>query len=126
MELLITGSRQLDQKYKKTLERWLDTQGWKIKAIWHGGARGGDQMADRYAMERGITTVIMEPDYERYGSQRAPLIRNCDLVANTTHTVALHDGQMTSGTAYTTRRSCKAGHPTWVLNVKTGEATRLK
>jgi len=47
--------------------------------ILHGGAKGVDTLADRYATENQLPKTIIKPDYKNRG-KHAPLIRNTELV----------------------------------------------
>ena len=126
MKLLITGGRHLNPAEWKALLTWYYDHANYCAEIWHGGAQGGDQMAAQLADHLGAPERIIKPDYSKHPGHKAPLMRNTELVERTTHTLALHDGELSNGTADTVRKSKAAGHPTWALNVNTGEAVRLK
>lgn len=83
-------------------------------SIWiHGGAIGFDTQVENYAQKHGIKTIVIRPDYERYG-KRAPLIRNDEIVNRGDLLVALHDGRIGGGTYYTIQKA-KAIQKTVVL-----------
>lgn len=57
-----------------------------------GGARGADQLAERYALERGFQLTIMHADWKRYGKS-AGFIRNSYMAKSATHLIAFWDGK---------------------------------
>ncbi len=67
MRLAIVGSREYTDydKFKNeinnTLEKW-KTEIKDIECIISGGAKGSDKMAERFAKENKIQTVIFKPD----------------------------------------------------------------
>ena len=63
-----------------------------VHTIVSGGARGADQMGERYAKEEGLETLIFEPDWAKHG-KAAGLIRNKDIVAASDYVVAFWDGE---------------------------------
>jgi len=79
--------------------------------ILHGGAKGADQLADRYAREHNIKCTIILPDYKKYCGKIAPLKRNDDLVKLADMTLALYGKGRTGkgGTADTARKTKRAG-----------------
>lgn len=120
MRLLITASRELTEAHYDLLAETLKTHYPDATEIWHGGARGGDQLAKRYARENNLKEVEVKPDYTQTGTKPAPLKRNDLLVANTDATLAAYHGSQTGGTAYTAKASLKAGHRTTELDCWTG------
>lgn len=74
-----------------------------------GGARGVDTIAEQYAHEHHIQTLIIKPDYERYG-RSAPIRRNDIIVDNADLILAFWDGE-SRGTKYTIDYAKKTGKP---------------
>lgn len=70
----------------------------KIDLIISGRAKGADMLAERYATENQIPTLIFPPDWEKYG-RSAGVIRNKDIIKNCDMVIAFWDGQST-GTAH--------------------------
>lgn len=69
-----------------------------LRATWvHGGAIGFDSQVEEYAKLHSIPTIIIPPDYIRYGKS-APIIRNIAIVNNSDKLVALWDGREYGGT----------------------------
>ena len=115
MKLLITGSRNFED-YEglkvafEVLEREL---GKSPSLILHGGAKGADQLAEKYAKERGIKTIVIRPDYEQHPAKVAPLKRNSDLVNLADATLALYgkDRDRKGGTWDAVQKTLKANKP---------------
>jgi hypothetical protein len=84
--------------------------------IWiHGGAVGFDRQVEEYASAKGIKTVVIRPDYEKYG-RRAPLIRNDKIVGLGDVLVALYDGRIGGGTYYTINKAMEMGKRVIILS----------
>lgn len=109
MKLLITGSRKFHD-YAAFCEALAAKH---ISHIFHGGAKGTDQLATRYAAENNIPCTVIRPNYQRYGRNAAPLKRNSALVALADETFAFY-GQ---------GRNRKGG--TWDAAKKTIAANKL-
>ncbi|MBV5326156.1 MAG: DUF2493 domain-containing protein [Chlorobium sp.] len=57
-----------------------------------GGAKGADTLAENYAREYQIDTLIFKPDYKKYG-RVAPIIRNATIIDNANIVVAFWNGK---------------------------------
>ena len=55
-------------------------------ALISGGARGADQLAERYALEHSILIQVLKPDWSV--GRHAGLLRNADIVKACDHMVA--------------------------------------
>jgi hypothetical protein len=104
MKLAVIGSRSIKETKPVTdiLER-LNTE-----VLISGGAVGVDTTAQRYAELAGIETVIIKPNYEKYG-KLAPLKRNEEIVNTADIVLAIWDGKST-GTLHAinyARLNCK-------------------
>jgi hypothetical protein len=84
MKLLICGGRDLDEeiafdRISWFIVKWDDVWTEKglclIEKIIHGGAKGADTAAGRYARAFSIKEEIFLPDWERFGKS-AGMIRN--------------------------------------------------
>lgn len=77
MRILVTGSRDWDDK--ETIYRALaETQGvmpHDQMILIHGGARGADGIASRYADSMDWGNQIYHPEWDKYG-KRAGILRN--------------------------------------------------
>jgi len=87
MKISVVGSRAFDDY--KLLRETLDE--YDIDLIVSGGATGADSLAERYAKEENINTMIFKPDWKTHG-KAAGFIRNRDIVVNGNLVVAFWDG----------------------------------
>lgn len=78
-----------------------------------GGARGVDTIAEQYAKAHHIPTLIIKPDYGRYG-RSAPIRRNDIIVDNADLVLAFWDGE-SRGTKYTVDYAKKTDKPVKVF-----------
>lgn len=72
-------------------------------ATWvHGGAFGFDSQVNDVALALGKvlgdTLIVIRPDYKRYASKVAPLVRNTTIVDMSDLMVACFDGRRKGGT----------------------------
>lgn len=106
MKLLITGSRKCIEsdyaKFEEFLNNLIVEKDLEITEMIHGGAKGADQFADRWAKARMIPVKVFRPDYNMYGN-RAPLVRNDVMVELCDVCVAIFKGSKIGGTAYTAK-----------------------
>jgi len=101
MKLAIVGSRTL------TNVNLADFISELPSAIVSGGAKGIDTLAERFALENNIPTIIFLPDYEKYG-RCAPIKRNEQIVAASDMVLAIWDG-MSKGTLNSIHLAKKLG-----------------
>lgn len=108
MKLLITGSRKCVEsdyvKFEEFLNKLLIEKDLDVTEMIHGGAKGADQFADRWAKARMIPVTVCKPNYEDYGNS-APLVRNEEMVKLCDVCVAIFKMEQTGGTMYTARRA---------------------
>lgn len=97
MKVAIIGSRSFSdyELVCNTLDPIKD----KITSIISGGARGADRLAEKYAHENSISTVIFLPDWEKNG-RGAGVIRNKLIVKECDICIAFWDGT-SKGTKHT-------------------------
>lgn len=95
MRVAVVGSRTFNDY--DLLRRELDKMYPNISLIVSGGAKGADSLAEKYAKEEGISTLVFRPDWNQFG-KRAGFIRNKDIVTNSDTVVAFWDGK-SKGTA---------------------------
>jgi len=103
MRVAVVGSRSIPYV---DLERFLPEN---IDVIISGGARGVDTCAEIYARRHGIRTIIIRPDYKRYGNI-APLLRNNEIIERADIVYAFWDGS-SRGTRYVVERCRARGIP---------------
>lgn len=125
MKLLITGSRLITGDYYQVLCAAIRAYYPNATQIWHGGAKGADQLAQRYCNETGVPCRVLMPDYKNAYYKAAPLRRNKELVRMTDATLALVILKLEGGTKHTAELSRKAGHRTLVVSILTGNAIDL-
>ena len=110
MKLAIIGSRSIKEiDFEKHI---------KIQPVLvvSGGAVGVDTLAENWAKANGIATLIIKPDYARYG-RVAPLIRNKDIVKESDFVIAFWDGK-SKGTEHTINYAKKAGKRVEIILVQ--------
>jgi hypothetical protein len=90
MILAIVGGR--DFKDYELVKSILDPNKNKIQKIVSGGAYGADSLGKRYAEDNNIPIKIYYPNWNKYG-KAAGMIRNKDIVNNSTHILAFWDGK---------------------------------
>ncbi len=108
MKVAITGSRQFKnyELFKKIMEQYA------IDAthIISGGAKGADQLAERYAKENGLLLTVIRPDYQSYSSKYAPLQRNGKIVQQADLVLAFYaNGKRSGGTFDAAKKAIAAG-----------------
>jgi len=86
MKVAVIGSRGFNdyEKLKETLGFF------PISTIVSGGAHGADNLAEKYAIEKGIHTEIHLPQWDLFG-KKAGLIRNTTIIENSDIVVAFWD-----------------------------------
>ena len=89
MKVAIIGSRSFNdyQRLCQVLNPVKD----KITLIVSGGARGADELSERFAKDNNIKTLIFLPDWDKYG-KKAGFLRNKDIVENSDIVIAFWDG----------------------------------
>ena len=114
MKLLITGSRKFNnfEALKEAIELVEKKHGAKVKLMIHGGARGADTLAQKWADSNNIPTKVIRPNYKKYSGKIAPMIRNTDLVKLADVTLALYaTDQRTGGTKDAADKTIKYNKP---------------
>lgn len=109
MKLLIVGSRGITDY---DLSLYVDES---ADLIISGGAAGVDTLAEKYADKKGISKLILRPDYKRYG-KAAPIIRNKMMVDLCDALIVIWDGK-SKGTKHTIDYAQKEKKPITVLGV---------
>lgn len=110
MKVAIVGSREYAhlgkvEKYIRTLPN--DT------IIVSGGAIGVDKWAEQWARFLGLGTIILKPDWNKYG-KAAGMIRNTQIVETCDKLVAFWDGK-SKGTKDSIDKATKLGKPVEVI-----------
>lgn len=105
MKVAVVGSRTFTDY--NLLRQTLDTLYPQVSLIVSGGAKGADSLAERYAKEEGISTLIFKPDWKTHG-KAAGFIRNKDIVEAADLVVAFWDG-LSKGTKNSMEHAEKMG-----------------
>jgi hypothetical protein len=123
MKILISGSRKLSDNNTYTqMEKALNTM--QPSQILHGGAKGVDTLAAKYATTNKLPQTVIKPNYQRYG-KAAPLIRNTELVEKADAVLCIYEPGRArkGGTGDTYRKALKAKKPLTEINA---EVCKLK
>lgn len=100
--ILVCGSRSISS-YEAVKEA-IESSPFRPDKIIHGGARGVDSRAERYAMLNQIDFESIEPDYDTFDNNVAPLERNKKMVDMADGVIAVWDGE-SSGTQFTIQKA---------------------
>ena len=103
MKIAIIGSREFDdyELLKRKCNYLL--QNIQCPTIISGGARGTDQLAERYARENNFPLIIHKPDWNLDGKS-AGMKRNISILNDCTHVIAFWNG-ISPGTEHMIRYS---------------------
>lgn len=112
MKAAIIGSRNFsDYAYlEESMSAHLD----RITLIVSGGALGADSLAEKFAEAHGIETLVIKPDWKKYG-KAAGYIRNTDIISNSDEVFAFWDGA-SKGTLNSINTTKKQGKPITIFN----------
>lgn len=110
MIVAVVGGRDFNnyQLLKDTLDRF------EITKIVSGGAIGADSLAEKYAKEKNIETLIIKPDWVKFG-RSAGMVRNTDIVNNSEIIIAFWNGS-SKGTSDTITKAKKINKKTIIIN----------
>ena len=89
MKVAVVGSRSFND-YGKLKQMLDETPG--ITGIISGGAKGADSLAEQWAREKGIETVVYKPDWAKYG-RGAGVVRNRLIIEDCDYCIAFWDGE---------------------------------
>jgi len=116
MKVAIVGSRNFTDYsfFKQRVDELINKLEDKNITIISGGARGVDQLAKVYAMEKGYPYEEYKPDYVVFG-KKAPLIRNRQIVEESDLVIAFPTKE-SRGTWHVINLARKAGKVVVVVN----------
>lgn len=97
MNVAVVGSRTFNDY--DLLESEILKSNLDIKCIVSGGAKGADQLAERFAKKYNLDTVILIPEWNKHGKS-AGYKKNKDIIDACDLCIAFWDGQST-GTKHT-------------------------
>lgn len=114
MKLLVCGGRNFKDYYWlfTELDRINHTRG--IDAVIHGGARGADSLAGKYATERRIQEMVFAADWDMYGPGAGPMRNKRMLVEGKPDAVIAFPGGR--GTADMIKQARSAGVTVWEVS----------
>lgn len=105
MKVVVCGSRSIESY--GLVRSAIEGAPFDVDHIIHGGARGVDNSAKRYAAINGIEATEINPDYGLHGDS-APLKRNTEMVKKGHGLIAVWDGE-SSGTKHTIEEAKQHG-----------------
>lgn len=105
MRIGIVGSRTFNDL--QLVRNTIDPEG--IILVVSGGAKGADSLAEQFAAENNIPTLVFKPEWKKYG-YTAGFIRNTTIVENSDHIYAFWDGS-SRGTMDTVNKARAQGVP---------------
>jgi len=92
MRVIIAGSRHL-QMPNHEITKLVQLLPKKPTMILSGNAKGIDRCGELWADENGIPVDYFPPDYTRYGTKRAPHIRNTMMANHADALILIWDGK---------------------------------
>lgn len=112
MKLAIIGSRSFNDysKLKSELKDYVS----EVTQVISGGAKGADQLGEKWAKEMLKPVINYLPDWKAYG-KGAGLVRNLQIVESCDTLIAFWDGQ-SKGTLYSINKAKKAGKTVKIIN----------
>jgi len=105
VKVIIAGSRHYSDYAE--MVAGIEASGFDVTEVVSGGARGADELGERWARERDIPIKRFEADWDELG-KRAGFVRNGEMVAYAEALVAFPLAN-SKGTANTIERATKAG-----------------
>ncbi len=113
MKLAIIGSRSIRQaSIENLIPAALRST---VTEIITGGARGVDTLAAEFARKNGYVLSEFPPDYIKF-KNKAPLLRNAQIVEAADAVLAIHDGK-SRGTLHTIALAQQAGKPVYLITL---------
>lgn len=113
--IAVTGPRDPPSRAERLVQDWVNNLT-KQTVVYHGDARGVDAMARDFAKDRGLKTVPVRPNYNKFAGSIAPLVRNAEMVSQVDEVVGFWHGQPFGGTLNTLWVAHKLGkQPSWIL-----------
>lgn len=112
MNVAVIGSRNFTDPL--LLESALNGIKSQIGFVITGGAKGADALAEKWALENNIPTVVIKPDWKTYG-KAAGILRNKQIIEACDCCFAFWD-QKSKGTLFSINYCNKLLKPIKVLN----------
>jgi hypothetical protein len=89
MKVIIAGSRHIDNIH--FLELAIQKSGFDITEVVSGGARGVDQLGERWAKDHNIPIKKFSAEWDKYGKKAGPM-RNKLMAEYGEALIAIYDG----------------------------------
>lgn len=96
MRIIIAGSRTATEEQVRDAIEYCDWVGF-VSCVVSGGAKGADQVGEKWAKEKGLEISLFPADWEKYGKRAGPM-RNKLMAENADGLIAVWDGK-SRGTA---------------------------
>jgi hypothetical protein len=93
MRIAVVGSRGFYDYhlFKMVMDAYCEEQGCVTELVSGGCRNSADEMAERYAREKGLKMTVFKPDWNKHG-KAAGFIRNKDIIQNSEKVVAFWNG----------------------------------
>lgn len=114
MKTIIAGSRTISDL--AIVEKAVFDSGFKITEVVSGGARGVDNLGEKYAANNNLPLKLFRADWKRLGKS-AGYVRNREMAGYAAALVAVWDGE-SKGTKNMIEEARKYSLKVFVLNVK--------
>jgi hypothetical protein len=115
MRIAIIGSRSIIDPW--LLLEAISESGFEVTSIVSGGAKGADNLAERYASKYEIPITVLLADWDKHGKS-AGMRRNAEVLAVCDAVIALWDGT-SPGTKNTIDRAVYSMLPVFIKSPKT-------
>lgn len=90
-KLGVIGSRNITNK--SLIYNFLDNYYELTAEYISGGAKGVDSIVEQWCKDKNRKITIIKPDYKKYPSKVAPIIRNKEIVNESNKIIAFWDGE---------------------------------
>lgn len=114
MKTIIAGSRAVTDP--ALVDRAIAECGWEVTEVISGGARGVDQLGEKWAMTHGRLLHRFPADWKQFG-RSAGVLRNATMLTFAEAVIVIWDGE-SRGSRHMIEIAKKSGKPIFVLSVK--------
>ena len=116
MKIAIVGSRDFNdyELLKNELAKFTKENEISLQCIVSGGAKGADNLAEKFAAEMDLEIIIFKPNYEKYG-RGATIVRNSKIIENSDIVFAFWDGK-SKGTLDSIKKTKKLEKKLLIIN----------
>ncbi len=114
MKTCIAGSRTVTDP--ALVEQAVAECGWTVTGVISGGARGVDELGEKWAKAHLVPVERFPADWKQHG-RSAGVIRNATMLAVAEAVIVVWDGE-SRGSAHMIEIAKKSGKPIFVLHVE--------